>query len=86
MPWYLPLLSLPPRTTAPDLASGGSDMIPGMRTLSFWNRERFATSRRLNGVEDSWPSRMGFMKRGQRRRLMERKERMSRPECLDRES
>jgi hypothetical protein len=65
---------------------GGSDMMPGMRMLSFWNNERFATSRRLNGMDDSWPSRIGWMKRGQRHRQIVRKERMSRPECLDRES
>jgi len=84
MPWYFPLLSFA-CVKAVGLA-GGSETIPGISTESSWNRERFATSRRLNGVEDSWPSRIGFMKRGQRRRQIERKEWISRPECLARES
>jgi len=84
MPWYLFLFS----SVFAGTPVGGleEDMRPGIRTESFWKRERFATRSRLNGVEDSWLERMGWMKRGQRRRLMERKERMSRPECLDRES
>lgn len=64
----------------------GSETIPGMRKPSFWNRKRLATRSRLKGIAESWLSRMGFMKRGQRRREMERKDIMSRPECLERES
>lgn len=47
---------------------------------------RLATRSRENGVGFSEPSKMGFMKRGQIRRQTVRKERMSRPECLERES
>lgn len=47
---------------------------------------RFARRRRENGDGFREPERMGAMKRGQRRRQRERKERMSRPECLARES
>jgi hypothetical protein len=84
MPWYFALVSSVFARAPAGL--GGEEISPGMRILSFWNSERFATSRRLNGVGDNWPSRIGWMKRSQRRREMVRKERMSRPECLERES
>jgi hypothetical protein len=51
MPWYLVLLSS--AFVESPVVSGGSDIMPGMRMLSFWNNERFATSRRLNGVGES---------------------------------
>lgn len=54
--------------------------------VSFWNSERFATSSLENGVAFNWPSTIGLMKRGHRRRHTARKERISRPECLESES
>ena len=43
----------------------GAEMMFGMRTESSWNRLRFASRRRENGVGDSSPERTGRMKRGQ---------------------
>lgn len=68
------------------LEAEGSEMIDGIKRLSFWKRDRFATRRRLKGVLESEPSRIGWMKRGQSREQILRKERRSLPECLDKES
>jgi len=65
---------------------GGVEMMLETRTLSSWNRERFARRRREKGVGDSSPERMGRMKRGQSWEATCRKESRSRPECLERES
>lgn len=54
----------------------------GTSTLSFWSSDRFAFRSLLKGEEECDPDSIGAMKRGQRRRATERKERMSRPECL----
>lgn len=64
----------------------GSATREGTSTESFWKSERLATKRREKGEGLREPSNMGFMKRGQRRRHTDRKERISRPECLERES
>ncbi len=57
-----------------------------VKAASFWNRDRLADMSFENGVGSNEPSRIGFMKRGQSRRHRERKESMSRPEYLERES
>jgi hypothetical protein len=43
----------------------GAEIMEGMRTLSSWNRLRFASRRRENGVGESSPDRTGRIKRGQ---------------------
>lgn len=64
----------------------GAEIMEGMRTLSSWKRLRFASRRRENGVGDSSPDRIGRIKRGQSWAATCWKERMSRPECFERES
>lgn len=65
---------------------GLSDTILWTRAESLWKSDRFASRSLENGEGFKEPSRIGFTKRGQRRRQTERKDTMSRPECLDRES
>lgn len=66
--------------------TGNWAMALGTIAVSFWNRDLFATTSRLNWWAVYVPSRIGAMKVGQRREHTERKEKMSRPECFARES
>jgi hypothetical protein len=84
MPWYFVFVCVE-GTIVVDCIDL-SFTILGTRMLSFWKRGRLATRRRLNGVAYREPSRMGRMNFGQRREQMDLKVRMSRPECLARES
>jgi hypothetical protein len=65
---------------------GVSATMLGTSTPSFWNRDRFASRRRLNWDAECVPSSTGAMNLGHRRRQTERMERISRPECFARES
>lgn len=83
MPWYFALCD--------DIGAGvkaveGSARILGTRAVSLWNKVRFASMRRLNWEALCVPSRTGAMNLGQSRRQTERSDRMSLPECFERES
>lgn len=63
-----------------------SDTILWTKAVSDWKSDLFASRSLENGEGFKEPSKIGFMNRGQRRRHTERKDRISRPECLDNES
>lgn len=63
-----------------------SDTMLWTRAESVWKSDRFANKSREKGEGFKEPSRMGLMNRGHKRRHTERKDRMSRPECFDKES
>lgn len=65
---------------------GVVEMKSGTSMLSFWRSERFAFTNLLKGIDEREPSRIGRMNLGQRRMHTFRKERISRPEYLDRVS
>lgn len=62
------------------------EMMLGTRTLSSWKSERLDTRRRVKSFGAKRPSRSGAVNAGHRRWQVERKERMSWPECLERVS
>lgn len=84
IPWYL--VAFVRCFVLLGLDVGELGTMVGTSALSSWNKERFASSRRENGVGDNSPERMGEMKRGQRSMHVRWKETISRPECLERES